>query len=167
MPGAGCVARPTASAVSTEHDLTVVVVTLADRHPAVELRPRHRGEPGTGEADSEESGAADPPARSLTGVGEFDRRYLIFAESAALVTSRVIDATLERLLPAWMVRGDMLIIPWPDTSGSVSPDYRYTRLPDARTAGTLDARTADAVALAGLLEGPERADARLSPGPGQ
>lgn len=86
----------------TEHCLTVVVVTLADWHPAVELRFRHRGEPGTGGTDSEEADAAGPSARYLTGAGEFDRRYLISAESAAtaaLVTGRVVNATLDRRLP--------------------------------------------------------------------
>jgi hypothetical protein len=40
--------------------------------------------------------------------------------SAALVTPQVIQATLNRGLPAWQVRGDQLIIPWP---GGIRVDY--------------------------------------------
>jgi hypothetical protein len=49
---------------------------------------------------------------------------------------QVIQATLNRGLPAWQVRGDQLIIPW---SGRIRVDY-------------LDNRIGHSVALAALLD---------------
>jgi hypothetical protein len=122
---------------TTSRSLTVVVVGLTSGHPSVELRARVFGKLGIGAAK-----ATGLPPKNLTGVGKFDRRYRIHAHSGAaatLVTPQVIQATLDRGLPAWQVRGDQLIIPWP---GGIRADY-------------LDNRIGHAVALAALLDSPD------------
>jgi hypothetical protein len=119
---------------TTSRSLTVVVVGLMSGHPSVELRARVPGKLGIGVAK-----AVGLPMKNLTGVEEFDRRYRIHAHSeaaAALVSPQVIQATLSRDLPAWQVRGDQLIIPWP---GRMKAEY-------------LDNRVGCAIALAALLD---------------
>ena len=121
---------------TTTHHLTVVVVGLTSGHPSVELRARVLGKLGTGVAR-----AVGLSPKNLTGVEGFDRRYRIHADSqaaATLLSPPVIQATLDRGLPSWQVRGDQLIIPW---SGGIRLD-------------SLDARIGHAVALAALLDSP-------------
>jgi hypothetical protein len=109
---------------TTSHGLTVVVVGLTAGHPPVELRERVFGKFGAAVAK-----AAGPPAKNLTGVEEFDRRYRVHAQSeaTALLTPRVVRATLNGSLPAWQVRGDQLIIPWPSRMRADDLDSRITR----------------------------------------
>jgi len=119
---------------TTSHSLTVVVVGLTSGLPSVELRARAFGKLGI-----EVAKAAGLPPKNLTGVPKFDRRYRIHAHSeaaAAVVTRAVIAVTLDRGLPAWQVRGDQLIVPWPG-------GFRVDRLDD---------RIGDAVALAALFD---------------
>jgi hypothetical protein len=113
--------------------LTVVVVGLTTGHRPVELRARVLGKLGAAVAN-----AVGLPPDNLTGVEEFDRRYRVHAqpEAAALVTPQVIQATLNGGLPAWQIRGDRLIIPWP---GKMRVDY-------------LDGRIGHALALAAILD---------------
>jgi hypothetical protein len=118
---------------ATSHGLTVVVVVLAAPYPPVELWARVLGKFGAAVAK-----AMGPPAKDLTGVEEFDRRYRVHAQSGttALVTPQVVRATLNGGLPAWQVRGDQLIVPWP---GSMRAD-------------DLDSRIGRALALAAILD---------------
>lgn len=97
---------------TTTHALTVVVVRLAARYPAVALEHRGLGL-GWGLAVSRAVGRQ--PA-DLTGTGEFDRRYRVRAAApagSALVTPRLISAYLASDLPPWQLSGDQLVITWP------------------------------------------------------
>lgn len=115
-------------------DLAVVVVGLTRSHPVVELRPRIFGGLGIGVAK-----AVGRQPKNLTGAEKFDHHYHVHA-GAAMLTPDVIKATLDARLPAWQVQGEDLIIPW---TGQHS-------------AGNLDQRIDQAIALANLLDAPAR-----------
>jgi hypothetical protein len=102
--------RRTTESTAT-HALTVIVVWLAARYPAVGLEDRGLGW-GWGLALSRALGR-EPP--NLTGNEQFDRRYRIRTAApgvSALVTPQVIKAHLANDLPSWGLNGNQLVITW-------------------------------------------------------
>jgi len=122
---------------TSTHHLTVIVVRLAARYPAAELRRRGLGL-GWGLAVSRAVGGQ--PA-NLTGTEEFDRRYQIRTATpggSALVTPQLISAYLTSDLPLWQLSGDQLIITWP---GPIKVDELDLKADQALTiAGLVDSR---------------------------
>lgn len=105
---AGANGVPTTSHAT--HDLTVAVVWLAARYPAVAVEQRHGA--GVGLAVAKAVGMR--PA-NLTGNRDFDRRFRIRAGSpaaAALVTPPLVSAHLAGALPPWQLYGNQLVVSW-------------------------------------------------------
>jgi hypothetical protein len=122
---------------TSTHTLTVIVVWLTARYPAVELEHRGRGL-GWGLAVSRAVGRQ--PA-NLTGTEKFDRRYQIRTAApggSALVTPQLISAYLTSDLPPWRLTGDQLVIAWPM----------------ATKADDLDQKIDQALTIAGLVDSP-------------
>jgi hypothetical protein len=122
------------STSTSRHHLTVVVVYLAGRYPDLVLRPRMLGKLGLNI-----SKAVGRSQANLTGILEFDKSYRIAPGSdgaTGVLNPPLIQVTLEQNLPAWQLRGNLLVIPW---KGSV-------RVSD------LDSRLGQAVTLADVID---------------
>jgi hypothetical protein len=94
----------------TEH-LTVMVVQLAMAYPSLVLHSRTLGGLGLGVAK-----AVGMHTDNLTGIPEFDSHYRVEASwpgASEVLTTQVVQATLQGHLPAWQLHGNSLIVSWP------------------------------------------------------
>jgi hypothetical protein len=113
------------STTSTEH-MAVMVVQLATGYPSLVLHSRTFGSLGLGVAR-----AVGMRPANLTGTPEFDNHYQVEASwpgASEVLTTQVVQATLQGHLPAWQLQGTYLIVSWPGQINVPDLDQHLSRV---------------------------------------